>query len=263
MSLKTDKDNIYVFSPFSRYNNYDTSEWSNFMEKDFTIVVELSINSNEMSPQDLGYFVCRNGKHAGLSCYKDSLNNITIIFSYFFWKHESIEISGENVFLEPISIEKNIKYLMDPEEKEKSHTFVVRCDDTSKKIYCYMDNKLLGEIDYLGLEKHSYKNDYMYLGCATMLSEDDKYKCIGNFEYYFLMCLDKCISLDEINNLKNNYKDKYYEDYFGFPKLNSSTPYKGNIQIFLDFEHNSTYKLWNSAFNGCVPNFYIKDNTIY
>ena len=77
------------------------------------------------------------------------------------------------------------------------------------------------------------------------------------------MCLDKCLSIEEIDELKNNYKEKYYEDYFGYPKLKQTTPHKENIFFFMDFEHKSNYKLWNSAFNGCFPNFYMKDNTTY
>jgi hypothetical protein len=263
MSLKTNKDNIYVFSPHSRYIDYTTNEWNSFMEKDFTIVVDLKIDFNNMAPHESKYFISRNGKHAGLACYVDASDNVHLMGTYYFWKHESIEISGKTENVSPISIEKSFTYCIPIEEKYKSHTFVITCDDTFKKLYYYMDNILLGEIDYTGLEKHSYKNEYMYLGCGTMLSDDPLYNCIGEYEYYFLMCLDKCISINEIQNLKTNYKEKYYEDYFGFPILKNNTPYKENICIFIDFEYVNNYKIWNSSFNGCIPNLYIKDNTLY
>ena len=263
MSLKTNKDNIYIFSPDGRYSNYDTTSWSSFMEKDFTIVVNIKFDVDTLVVDETSYFIARNGKHAGLKIYKDTSNNLHLTGNYWFWKNESLDVAGKTEFLTPVSIERHFTYCLLPEERDVTHEFIIRCDNTDKKIYYYMDGKLLGEIDYEGLDKCSYKEAYMYLGCATMLSDNDWHKHIGNFEYNFLMCLNKCISMDEIIDLKTNYKDKYYEDYFGFPILNENTPYKENISVFMDFEYTNTYKIWNAAFNGCIPNFYIKDNTIY
>ena len=259
MSLRTNKDNIFVFSPELQNTNRNTTNWNTFMEKDFTIVVDLKIDLSNLVPNQVGYFISRNGEHAGLSYYMDEMDNVHLMCTYYFHKKDL----EKSEYLTSVSIEKQLTYCMLPEERDKLHTFVIRCDDTSKKIYYYMDSKLLGEINYIGLEKKSYITKYMFLGCGSMLSDNDRYKCIGNHEYYFLMCLNKCISIDEIMDLKNNYKEKYYEDYFGFPILKESTPHKENINIFMDFEYVNDYKIWNSSFNGCIPNFYIKDNTIY
>ena len=262
MSLKTDAKNIYIFSPHVRYGSKD-NDWSKFMEKDFTIVMRVKVYPEKMIEDEKGFFLARNGKHAGLSAYIDGSKNVHLGTPYWFWKTEQVEINGKTEFLSPISIEKELTYCMLPEEKDAMNEYIIRCDHKTKKIYYYMNYKPIGEIDYEGLDKCSYKEAYMYLGCATQITETEHHKHVGNFEYEFLMCLDKCLSIEEIDELKNNYKEKYYEDYFGYPKLKQTTPHKENIFFFMDFEHKSNYKLWNSAFNGCFPNFYMKDNTTY
>jgi hypothetical protein len=103
----------------------------------------------------------------------------------------------------------------------------------------------------------------MWLGCGNMVTENEDHKNVGEYEHDLFFCLDKNISLDDIKDLKKNYRTKYVGDYFGFPVLNNKTPHKDNIYFFLNFDQKTDYKIWNLCFNGCYANFYIENNTMF
>jgi len=263
MSLITNRSNIYIMNPTNKYED-DESNWSDFMEKDFTIFLRSKVLLDNIEPNKRQFIFSRNGKHAGISSFKDDSNNLHVSFTYWFWEtKEKKAPDGSTYFGNPIAIEKTITHCFLPELKYKYNDYIVKCNHKESKMYFYINEVLIGEIDYIGLDKCSYKEAYMWIGCGNMVTDDEDHKNVGEYEHDLFFCLNKNLSLEEIYDLKNNYKTKYTQDFIDLTILNDTVPFKNNIFFFLDFNKKTEYKLWNLAFNGHYPNFYIENNTIF
>ena len=263
MSIVTNRSNVYIMSPATKYGDI-SADWGPFMENDFTIYIKSKILVDRIEKKSHPFMLSRNGKHAGLSTYKDDESNMHATFTYWFWQLNPIKgPSGEIEYNNPIPIQKRISYCLPPEEKNQFNEYIIKCSHKQQKMWFYINDVLIGEIDYNGLDKCSYKESYMWLGCGNMVTENEDHKNVGEYEHDLFFCLDKNISLDDIKDLKKNYRTKYIKDYFGFPILNDQTPHKDNIYFFLDFDQKTDYKIWNLCFNGCYTNFYIENNTMF
>lgn len=262
MSITTNKSSIYLVSPDSKYDVMDP--WTSFMEEDFTIYLKARVLVDELDRNVEGFIIARNGKHAGLSTYRDDQNNVYIAFNYWFWKPNQIEESDGSIsYGDPTPVQRKIVYTLTSENKDLSNEYLAVCNHAIRKMFFYVNNELIGEIDYEGLNKECYAKAYMWIGCGSMLTPNREHANIGAYEYDLLFCLNKSISLEEANDLKDNYRESYIDDYFGFPILNSKTPHKENLFFFFNFEQQTEYKVWNLCFNGCYMGFYIENNTVF
>lgn len=256
MSLITNKENIFIMSPNNKYAD-EFADWSNFMENDFTIYLRSKVLLDEMECGTRAFMFSRNGKHCGISTYKDDSENLHVSLTYWFWEKKSKSDSDEL-----IPIQKTITYCHLPELKYKYNDYIIQCSHKERKMWFYVNSNLIDCIDYNELDKYSYE-EYMWLGCGNMVTQTEEHKNIGNYEYELFFCLNKNIDVEEVYNIKNNYKEKYIKNYLDLEILNNKIPYKDNIFFFLDFNKKTKYKLWNLAFNGHYPNFYIENNTIF
>lgn len=263
MSLITNESNVYIFNPIGKYTD-SISNWAEFMEEDFTIFVRSKILIDKLKINDAVFLVSRSGNHAGVSAIKDANSNIHIKFIYWFsQKNIKYEENGEIYYDEPTPIHKEISYYLSTEEQSEFNDYVMQCDHSNNKILCYINKNLVGEIDYNGLDKHSYVEQYMWIGCGNMVTQNIEHRHIGEFEYDLFFCLDKLMDLSTIDDIKNNYKEKYTNNYLDMLILNDNIPFKNNIYFFLDFTKQTIYKLWNMSFNGHFPNLYIENNTTF
>ena len=259
MSIKTNKDNVYIMAPDGKYKGDAINvDWSGFMEKDFTVVASVKVLFDEMDEDKHGYMFSRNGAHSGLSVYVDGMKNIHLLCNYWFWKNID---NGEKLD-PPELVEKKVTHIFSPDERFNMNNFIVRCDHNKREIYYYMNNNFLGKIEYSGLDKVSYKEAYMWLGASNMVTDVEN-QDVGNFEYDLFFCSDVCMTIDEIIDLRDNYEEKYCEEYFGSPILKKTTPHMDHIYYFMNFKEKTKYKLWNLCFNGIFANFYIHNNTMY
>jgi hypothetical protein len=263
MSLITNESNIYIFNPIGKYTD-SVSNWEKFMEEDFTIFVRSKILTDKLKSGTEAFLVSRSGKHAGISVIKDTESNIRIKFIYWFYeKNIKYRENGEMYYDEPIALQKEILYHLPIEEHSKFNDYVIQCDHLNNKILCYVNKNLVGEIDYAGFDKHSYVEQYMWIGCGNMVTQNIEHRHVGNFEYDLFFCLDKVMDLNIIYDIKDNYKEKYTKTYLDLLILNDDIPFKNNIYFFLDFTKQTIYKLWNMSFNGHYPNLYIENNTTF
>jgi hypothetical protein len=263
MSLVTNRNNIYIMNPINKYSDGD-SDWADFMEKDFTIFLRSKTLLDDMDRGKRAFMFSRNGKHAGLSTYKDDSDNLHISFTYWFWqKNTKTGPDGVVYNSDPIAIEKTLAYCCLPEEKYKYNNFIIKCNHTESKMWFYVNEKLVGEIDYSGMDKCSYKEAYMWFGCGNMVTENEEHKNVGDYEHDLFFCLNKNIEIEDIEDLRINYSEEYTKKYLEHDILKDETPFKSNIFFFIDFKDKTRYKLWNLAFNGHYPNFYIENNTIF
>jgi hypothetical protein len=263
MSLITNESNLYIFNPIGKYTD-SVSNWANFMEEDFTIFLRSKILIDKLKSQKEVFLFSRSGNHAGISVQKEPNSYVRVEFAYWFsQKNIKYKENGEVYYDEPISIQKKVSYYLSPEEQSQFNDYVIQCDDSNNKILCYVNGNLIGEMDYNGLDKHSYVEQYMWLGCGNMVTPNIEHRYAGDFEYDLFFCLDKLIDLNIICDIKDNYKEKYTNNYLDFLILNDNIPFKNNIYFFLDFTEKSVYKLWNMAFNGHYPNLYIENNTTF
>ena len=247
MSLITDKNNIFLVSPETQHHT--SKNFSSFMEEDFTIFIRARIVSEDFNVGDQGFLISRNGKHAGISVIK-SESCFHIKFGYWF--------SNEN----DDNIYELLNYDLSVESAIEFNDYKMICNHTEKTIDCYINDILIGSIDYKGNIKHSYSDSFMWFGCGSMIIDSD-YRDIGYFEYSLFFCLDKSLSGNEINELKNTYKNKIELLYGGLPILDNNIPNRNNILFFLDFENKTKYKLWNLVFNGLYPQLYIENNIYF
>ena len=263
MSLITNRQNIYIMNPINKYAD-DAANWSDFMEEDFTIYLRSKVLLDNLEPEKRAFMFARNGKHAGISSYKDGSDNLHMSFTYWFWETKMrTGADGTIYYDEPTPIQKTVTHCFLPELKYKYNDYIIKCSHKERKMWFYINDELIGEIDYTGLDKCSYKEAYMWFGCGNMVTENEDHRNVGEYEYDLFFCLNKNINVEEVYNLKNNYKTKYIKNYLDLHILNDEVPYKNNIFFFLDFNKKTRYKLWNLAFNGHYPNFYIENNTIF
>lgn len=249
MSLEVSKDEIYIVCPEGKYESISKS-WGDFMEEDFTIYTRVKVLIDKAKIGEDCFILARNGHNAGISAYVDEERNVLVGFTYWFWENG----------ITPI--QKKVTHALLPEVREGFNDYLMVCNHKEQEIYCYVNGELIDTISYKGLDKCSYKEAYMWLGCGTMMMEEE-YRNIGNFEYELLICARAQLIAAEIVDLRVNYKKFYLNHYSDYPILNAATPRREDIYFFIDFKHKTRYKIWNLAFNGCFPQLYIENNVMF
>ena len=250
MSLITNKDNIYMVIPNPPYEIAESI--GDFMEKDFTIFIKAKLDIDSLVPNNEMYFFARNGQHCGLCAFIDHNNTLYIQCTYWFKDKNGVE-----QYLK-------IRHELTDEFKNEFNNYFITCNHTTRIIEFYVNEKLIGEIDYNHTEKIEYTNSFVWLGCANMMT-DDEYNVVAEIEFDMIIGLNKCLSIDDINDLISNYKQKYLYRKFDYslPVLNSITPNLEHFKLFCDFEEKNLYKVWNLVNNGNFLQKYIKDNIYY
>jgi len=248
MSLKTDKDNIYVIVP-----PVDTLDSiTNFMKENFTIFVRVKIIGDKLPFNEDSFIFSRNGKHSGICVRRMENNDLSVSFSYWFSSNDG---EDKNIY-------KNITFLLPNELKNEFNDYVMICDQERKIISCYINNINIGAITYSGLIKEDYSKSFIWFGCGSMIVEN-KYKGIGEFEFELSFALSDNININDIDHFKNTYMNYTKLLFDELPVFNSSLELKEKLIFFLDFDNKSKYKIWNYIFNGIFPQFYIENNIYF
>jgi hypothetical protein len=252
MSLRINKDNIY-FIPPKRFNKYNHSDdISGFMEKDFTISVRVKIYKENMNPLKEAYIFSRNGMHSGIVANLNNNNEIEIKFLYWFTD------SDNNTFI------KNIFFTLSSEFENDFNSYTVTCDEKNKVIDFYLNDIIIESLYYNELNRKNYTEEFIWIGCGSMIISDPNYKFIGDFEYEYIYLLDKKLLISEIIDINKNYKLQLdYDSEYILPILNNNIEHFENFKIFTDFDYRSKYKLWNMANNHNFFQLYIENNIIY
>jgi hypothetical protein len=248
MSLRINENTIFCITPKSKYEL--SEDIGKFMEIDFTIFVEAKIYKEALTTEYPSFFFCRNGRHVGLSAILTEKNEIAVNLTYWFVDENKNGIMKEETFILPSEIE------------DKNNRYTMICNTVSKVIKLYINEEENCKIEYPSLEKDIFTEALIWLGCGSMMSDDPFYKSVGDFEYELLMCLDKVLTIEEITEIRNNYKTNYIEiDTFkGLPILNKAIPNRKNYKVFCDFNNYNRYKLWDMTGNGNYPQLYIENN---
>lgn len=249
MSLKVDKNNIYVIVP---PKSDDITSINKFMENDFTIFVRARIFPEELPYEQDCYIVARNGKHSGICVRKLLDNRILISFSYWI---NSLYRSNESEY-------KHITYILPKEWENEFNEYIMTCNNSAQSIYCYVNNEYKGTITYHYYQKEDYSNAFIWFGCGSMIVEPE-FKSIGSFEYELAFFLNKNIDINDIYYMKNNYRDHIEFIFDELPTIKDSFMHKDSILFLSDFKHQTQYKLWNYAFNGVFPQLYIENNIYF
>lgn len=248
MSLKVDKDNIFFLLPESRYAV--SSRIDDYMDKDFTLHVRGKVINTNLTDRE-AFMIARNGMHSGISFFKDNLDRTVCIFTYW-CENKNKENIVQQVF-----------HPIDENDKDSFNDYTIIGDDTSKKLECYVNSKLVGTIDYSNNKKVLYENAFYWFGCGSMICEE-QHRSIGEFEYENTFLLNKKISIEEVNDIITNYESKYTHIIFNdLRKINDDYKYKNNFAFFCDFKEYNRYKVWDLSFNGNYPQFYIEKNIYF
>lgn len=248
--MLVNKDNIFCMLPVGRYET--SKRVDNFMEKNFTIFVKTKILRESISKNQTSYFFARNGMHSGLSAILSEENEMLIQLNYWFMDE------NDNV------IPKHVTYTLQKELENKFNEYVVVNDNDNSKIYLYVNNSCVCIMEYPGLKKLPYTDSLIWLGCGNMITEDE-HKNIGSFEYELLFGLNRCISIEEVIDVKTNYEFKYLETttFNGLPILNKLISHKENYKIFCNFKNSTQYKIWDMTGIGNYFQFYIENNIYF
>jgi hypothetical protein len=249
--MRINKENVFVIPSTSKY--FNDTKVDSYMEEDFTLFVECKINYNKLDENVESFILSRNGKHSGISYFKHQDGNHFIHFTYWLWK------DGKEEILE------TIKYILPHNLIDQYNRYYMVGDHTEKVIYCYVNDLLVGQIDYNGFDKCVYTESYIWFGCGSMIMPNEKDCLIGDYDYRLSFMSKSKMRLSEIDDLATNYKEKYTENYAGEDLLilNKTAPHYGNFGFFCDFEKTTTYKIWNLVFNGVYPIIYKENNTHY
>lgn len=247
MSLKLDKENVYLI--LSNDNTNLVEKISDFMDGSFTISTRHKINKPEIyDGGPLHYVFARNGKHTGLGYYENFEYKVFIYFNYWFTDN-----NGQIT-------DKNIQYILPSELESEFNDYTVICDDVNKKIWLYVNDDLKEEMDYTGLTKVSYDNTSLWLGCGNMITDEENQRNICDAEIDYLMISDKCLFIDEVKEIKQNYDQKLSTKvYDTLPILENP----GSIKFLSDFKHKNRYKVWNMVDNGNFFQYYIEGNIYF
>lgn len=248
MSLEVNEDNLFFVSPNSQYNV--SEPFSAFMEENFTVFLRAKVNYKKHKPNEPAYLFSRNGMHSGIFSKRDNTGTPTINFTYW--------ISKDGEYTQKI-----ISHVLPKETMYEYNDYAMVGDHTAKKIYCFVNGKIVGLIDYVDHLKHNYKDCFIWFGCGNMFIEEN-YRHVGNFKFDLFFGLDKCLSINEINELRDNYSK--YTSFIGdnLPVLtDKAMPHRDNLFFFLDFKDKTRYKVWNLVFNGCYPQLYIENNIMF
>jgi hypothetical protein len=255
MSLVVNKDNIFFILPESRYAVSDRID--KFMDEDFTLFVRAKIFPDLLPMEEEQFILSRNGMHSGVSMFKDSFGNSNASFTYWFQrKTETGEI---------IHVPKQIYYNMQEKEQSESfHDYCMICDHfEERKIDCFVDGELVGTIKFEDDEKFVYEKAFYWFGCGDMIGPEE-HRAIGNVELDMSFVLNKKLSIEEVIDIKENYKEKYSHKVFGdLRKLNYDFPLRKNFAFFCDFNYYNRYKVWDISFSGNYPQFYLEHNIYF
>jgi hypothetical protein len=249
MSLKVDKNNIYFILPESRYSV--SSKIDGYMEEDFTLHLTCKIFPETLT-QTESFMLARNGMHSGVSAFKDEQDIVNIMFTYWF------RDENDNPSV------KQVTYKIPDLLLNGFNKYTMICDHTNdKKISCYVNDELVGEMLYGNHIKQTYENAFYWFGCGSMIGPEE-HRAYGEFEYRLTFILNKKLSLQELREFISNYKSKYTDTVFNdLRRLKDDYPYKGNFAFICDFEHYNRYKVWDLSFSGNYPQFYIEDNIYF
>lgn len=249
MSLRVTKEKIFFILPESRYAVSDRID--RFMEEDFTLHVTAKIFPELLTEKE-AFIIARNGMHSGISAFKDAWGKSNIVFTYWLKTQDG----------DPIV--KQIFYHLKDEELNKFNKYTMICDNyVDRKIDCYVNNELVGIIEFEQNEKQSYKDAFYWFGCGSMIGPEE-HRAIGEFEYQLCFLLNKKLTLDETNDIVENFGTKYSHEVFrGLKKLNYDYPLRKNFAFLCDFTHHNRYKVWDVSFSGNYPQFYIEYNIYF
>ena len=249
MSLKVTKNNIFFILPESRYAVSERID--NYMDEDFTFHVTAKLFPETLTENE-SFMLARNGMHSGVSAFQDELDVTNIMFTYWF--------KDKNGNPKP----KQICYKLKEDEINAFNKYTMICDHhNEKKISCYVNDELIGEIFYKKDTKQTYENTFYWFGCGSMIGPEE-HRGFGDFEYKMAFVLNKPISLNDINDLILNYKEKYTDIIFNdLRRLKDNYPLKQNFAFLCDFEHYNRYKVWDLSFSGNYPQFYIEHNIYF
>jgi hypothetical protein len=250
MSLRVGKEDVYFILPESRYSV--STRIDRYMEEDFTLYVKARCIKESLEIEKEAFLFARNGMHTGISFYKDKFGEVFISFTYWF-KDKDGRGHIEQIY-----------YPLTHEQADASNEFTMICDNfVDRKIDCYVNKELVGTIDFKGMDKQSYEGGFYWLGCGTMIGPE-QHKCIGDFEIDTLFLLNKNIEIAEIDDILDNYKDKYTTTvHNNLKKLNKDYPLKKHFAFFCDFNERNRYKVWDISFNGNNPQVYIENNIYF
>jgi len=249
MSLKVNKDNIFFILPESRYSVSDRID--KWMEEDFVLHVSAKIFPETLDIKQ-SFLVSRNGMHSGISAFKDDFGNCNIVFTYWF-KDKNDE-----------AIPKQIFYGIPDTELNEFNEYTMICDHfIDRKIDCYVNGKLVGTILFEENDKQSYENAFFWFGCGSMIGPEE-HRGYGEFEYKLAFCINKNLSNLDVQDIIDNYSDKFSHEVFnGLKKLNYDYPLRKNFAFLCDFSHHNRYKVWDVSFSGNYPQFYIEKNIYF
>jgi hypothetical protein len=249
MSLKVNKDNIFFILPESRYAVSDRIDM--WMEEDFVLHTTAKVNTNILKDTQT-WIIARNGMHSGINAFKDYEGKVTIGFTYWF-KQENGEPIVKQAF-----------YTLSEAELNEFNEFTMICDHhIDRKIDCFINSKLVGTIYFDKDEKQSYEWAFFWFGCGSMIGPEE-HRGYGDFEYKLAFCLNKYLSIVEVQDIIDNYYDKYSHEVFnGLRKVNHDYPLRKNFAFLCDFSHHNRYKVWDASFSGNYPQFYIEHNIYF
>jgi hypothetical protein len=249
MSLKVSKDNIFFILPESRYAVSERID--KWMEEDFVLHVTAKVFPELLTIQQ-SFLVSRNGMHSGIAAFKDDFGNCNIVFTYWFK-----DKNGEPV-------PKQIFYGIPDTKINEFNEYTMICDNfVDRKIDCYVNSKLVGTIHFEKDEKQSYEHAFYWFGCGSMIGPEE-HRGYGEFEYKLAFCLNKHISIVDVQDIIDNYEDNYSHEVFnGLKKLNHKYHLKKHFAFLCDFNHCNRYKIWDISFSGNYPQFYIEHNIYF
>jgi hypothetical protein len=250
MSLRIGKEDIYFILPESRYAV--STRIDKYMEEDFTLYVKAKSINESLERGKEAFLFARNGMHSGISFYKDEFDEICISFTYWFKNKEGKGEIGQ------------VYYRLNAEQKDASNEYMMICDNfIDRKIDCYVNTELVGTIDFNGMDKQSYENGFYWLGCGSMIGPEE-HRCIGDFEFDTLFLLNKKLERAEIDDILDNYKEKYTTTVHNdLKKFKSDYQLRKHFAFFCDFNQRNRYKVWDISFNGNNPQIYIEDNIYF
>lgn len=248
--MLVDKDNIFCMLPVGRYET--AKRIDDFMEKNFTIFLDVKIIKESIKKEHPSYFFSRNGRHSGLSTILSESGDLLIQLNYWFMD-ENDEI-----------LNKNVTYTLPKELENEFNTYTIICDDNNSFINLYLNSEFVCFIEYTGLKKLPYTDSLIWLGCGNMITED-VHKNIGSFEYKLLFGLNKVITMQDVIYVNNYYESKFLETdtFSGLPVLNKLIKHKENYKIFCNFKNSTQYKIWDMTGIGNYFQFYIENNIYF
>lgn len=249
MSLKVNRDSIFFILPESRYSV--SNRIDGYMEEDFTLHITAKIEKESLT-QNQSFMIARNGMHSGVSAFKDEFGNYNAVFTYWF--------KDENDTPIPKQLFKQIS----PTEIDDFNEYSMVCDHyEERKIFCYYNGTLVGTLEYGKDDKQSYEHAFYWFGCGSMIGPEE-HRAYGDFEYKLCFLLNKKLDIIGVQDIIDNYKDKYSHIVFNdLRKLNYDYPLRKHFAFFCDFDQHNRYKVWDLSFSGNYPQFYIEHNIYF